>query len=100
MNQTAIYILSAIDRALKATDPAEAGAEMKRARNLTEILGAQCDAAETSRRYWCNEAAKVMKRMDTLRRTNSEYAARIREVEIRLDSGKDYRGALWPRKRA
>ena len=64
MNQTAIYILSAIDRALKATDPAEAADEMKRARNLTEILGSQCDASEKERRYWCNEARKLRKAMD------------------------------------
>ena len=94
MNQTAIYILSAIDRALKATDPAEAEAEMKRARNLTEILGAQCDAAEERRRYWCNETTKAMKRIDTLRRANSELEARIRTMEIRD------RGTLWQRKRA
>ena len=94
MNQTAIYILSAIDRALKATDPAEVAAEMKRARNLTEILGAQCDAAEERRRYWCTEATKVMKRMDTLRRANSELDGQIRTIEAKN------RGTLWPRKRA
>ena len=94
MNQTAIYILSAIDRAMKATDPAEAEAEMKRARNLTEILGAQCDAAEERRRYWCNEAAKAMKRIDTLRRVNSEL-----ETQVRIGS-RVSRETLWPRKRA
>ena len=94
MNQTAIYILSAIDRALKATDPAEVAAEMKRARNLTEILGAQCDAAEERRRYWCTEATKAMKRVDTLRRANSELEARAR-IGSRVS-----RETLWPRKRA
>ena len=94
MNQTAIYILSAIDRAMKATDPAEAEAEMKRARNLTEILGAQCDAAEERRRYWCTEATKAMKRVDTLRRANSELEARVR-IGSRVS-----RETLWPRKRA
>ena len=94
MNQTAIYILSAIDRALKATDPAEAAAEMKRARNLTEILGAQCDAAEERRRYWCNETTKLMKRIDTLRRANSELETQVR-IGARVS-----RETLWPRKRA
>ena len=87
MNQTAIYILSAIDRALKATDPAEAAAEMKRARNLTEILGAQCDASEKERRYWCNEAKSIRKQMD-----------KFKAAQYVIQSVRDE--TLWPRKRA
>ena len=94
MNQTAIYILSAIDRAMKADDPAETAAELQKACNLIELLAAQCDAAEEQRKYWCNEAAKGMRRIDVLRSANSAIEVRIKTIEAMN------RGTLWPRKRA
>ena len=87
MNQTAIYILSAIDRALKATDSAEAAAEIKRARNLVELVGSQCDASEKERRYWCNEARKLRKQLDKFRAAQSV-------IQYTREN------TLWPRKRA
>lgn len=68
MNEKAAQALRAIDRAMKADDPAEIDKELSKAKNLIELLGAQCDQAEARRRYWCTEATKLMQRVDSLRR--------------------------------
>lgn len=94
MNEKATFALRAIYRAMKADDPSETDKELSKARNLIELLAAQCDAAEEQRRYWCNEAAKGMRRIDVLRSANSALEVRIKTIEV------TNRGTLWPRKRA
>lgn len=86
MNEKATFALRAIDRAMKADDPAETAAELQRARNLIELLGAQCDASEKQRRYWCGEVKKSRKQAD--------------EARAALAAAKCRRDTLWPRKRA
>lgn len=87
MNEKATFALRAIDRAMKADDPSETDKELSKARNLIELLGAQCDAAEEQRRYWCKETTKLRKQMD-------KYRAAQTVIQYTREN------TLWPRKRA
>lgn len=95
MNDKAQIAIRAIDKAMATIDDTtDTMAHLRKARNMIELLGAQCDAAEEQRKYWCNEAAKGMRRIDVLRSANSALEVRIKTIEVMN------RGTLWPRKRA